>query len=77
MEDKLTISRYNFAPEYLRAEFDLKVLVGSADLQFQLWSKLGKISKDHEQIEVMWYAPTEEGEMTKVVPLDMSGLYQA
>jgi hypothetical protein len=44
----------------MRAQFDLKVLVSSADLQFQLWGTGGKISKDHEEIEVKWYAPTAE-----------------
>jgi hypothetical protein len=59
----------------MRAQFDLKVLVGSADLQFQLWGTGGKISKDHEEIEVKWYAPTEKGEMSTVIVKDISGMY--
>ena len=51
---KLTWSRYNFGKQYHRADFDLRLLVGPADLKFQLWSKNKQLSKDHEEIEVQW-----------------------
>lgn len=51
---------YNFGEKYLRAQFDVKVVLGAADLKFQLWSKGGRVcSKDHETIEVKWDPPVE------------------
>ena len=49
--------RYNLGPQYHRAEFDLKIIIGAADLKFQLWGKNGQLSKDHEEIEVLWDPP--------------------
>ena len=48
------MSRYNRGPQYHRAEFDVKIIIGAADLKFQLWGKNGQLSKDHEEIEVLW-----------------------
>ncbi|KIW12405.1 hypothetical protein PV08_09682 [Exophiala spinifera] len=49
---------YNFGPQYYRAEFDVKILVGSADLKFQIWGEGGRrLSKEHDEIEVSWSAP--------------------
>lgn len=48
---------YNFKPEYNRAEFDVKVLIGAADVKFELWGKNGKKSKDHTDISVRWEPP--------------------
>ncbi|EED18796.1 conserved hypothetical protein [Talaromyces stipitatus ATCC 10500] len=46
---------YNFKPAYLRATFDVKVVVGPADLKFQLWNKETHIrSREHEPIRVKW-----------------------
>jgi hypothetical protein len=52
---------YNFAPEYNRAEFDVKVLIGAADVRFQLWGKNGRKSKDHSEIAVKWEPPPQNG----------------
>ena len=57
----LTAFRYNFSPQYHRAEFDVKVIIGAADLKFQLWGRNGQMSKDHEDIEVMWNPASSEG----------------
>ncbi|KAH8694872.1 hypothetical protein BGW36DRAFT_299998 [Talaromyces proteolyticus] len=46
---------YNFKPAYWRATFDVKVMVGPADLKFQLWNKETRIrSRDHQPIRVKW-----------------------
>src|SRR5436190_17208288 len=53
---------YNTGERYLRARFDVKVILGSADLKFQLWSKGGRIiSRDHEVIAVKWDSATGAG----------------
>ena len=59
---------YNFAPEYNRAQFIVRVLVGHSDLKFQILSRDRKrVSRDHDQIQVQWDPPqkgvgVEEGE---------------
>ena len=51
---------YNRGEKYWRAKFDVKVVLGPADLKFQLWSKGGRImSRDHEVIAVKWDPPKE------------------
>ena len=45
---------YNMSRQFIRADFDLKILIGPADLKFQLWGRNRQISKDHEQIVVQW-----------------------
>lgn len=50
-------NRYNFAPQYQRAEFDVKVILGAADLKLQIWGKTGQMSRDHDEIEVQWNPP--------------------
>lgn len=47
---------YNLGPKYYRAEFELRVLVGPADLKFQMWGRNGRLSRDHEDIQVQWNA---------------------
>lgn len=47
-------NRYNVRRQYYRAEFDMKVLVGPADIRFEIWTKDGMMSKAHEEIEVIW-----------------------
>jgi hypothetical protein len=47
---------YNFGPLYYRAEFELRILIGPADLKFQMWGKTGQLSKAHEDIGVQWNA---------------------
>lgn len=46
--------RYNIGKRYYRADFDMKVIVGPADVRFEIWTKDGRISKAHEEIEVNW-----------------------
>jgi hypothetical protein len=51
---------YNLGDKYVRAKFDVKVILGAADLKFQLWSKGGRIiSRDHDVISVRWDPPRE------------------
>jgi hypothetical protein len=46
---------YHFGPTFWRTTFDVKVVVGPADLSFQLWSKDKRIrSNTHEPIAVKW-----------------------
>ncbi|KAJ5698126.1 hypothetical protein N7462_000131 [Penicillium macrosclerotiorum] len=46
---------YNTRPSFWRTKFDVKVVVGPADLSFQLWSKDQRIrSTKHEPISVKW-----------------------
>lgn len=48
---------YNRGDKYLRAKFNIKVILGAADLKFQLQTKDRKIlSNDHENIDVKWEA---------------------
>ena len=47
--------------KYTLAEFDIKVIVGPADLKFQLWSKDGRIfSNDHNEVEAHWDHPDSD-----------------
>ena len=56
---------YNRGERYIRVRFNVKVVLGSADLKFRLESR-GKqlLSKDHEAIHVKWdparEAPTDD-----------------
>src|SRR5436190_4922852 len=60
---------YNTGEMYLRAKFDVKVILGAADLKFQLWSKGGRIiSKDHDTISVKWDPPQEFVADTSAAP---------
>ncbi|KAJ5189910.1 hypothetical protein N7472_008924 [Penicillium cf. griseofulvum] len=46
---------YSMGPSFWRTTFDVKVVVGPADLSFQLWSKDKRIrSATHEPIAVKW-----------------------
>lgn len=49
---------YQRGEKYLRAKFDIKVILGAADLKFQLQSKTNNVlSKDHDAIQVKWEVP--------------------
>lgn len=51
---------FNMKPKFWRTTFDVKVVVGPADLSFQLWSKDQRIrSSNHEPIAVNWM-PAED-----------------
>lgn len=48
---------YNRGEKYLRVRFDVKVILGAADLKFALQTKDKKVlSNDHDPIEVKWEA---------------------
>ena len=51
---------YNRKEKYVRAKFNVKVILGAADLKFQLQTKDNTIiSKDHDEIQVRWELPKE------------------
>lgn len=52
---------YQRGEKYLRAKFDIKVILGAADLKFQLQSKTKDIlSKEHDEIQVKWELPRQD-----------------
>lgn len=44
---------YDIGKEYNRADFEVRVLVGTG-LRFEIWSKDGIRSREHDEIEVDW-----------------------
>jgi hypothetical protein len=44
---------YDFGKEYNRAEFEVRMIIGTG-LRFEIWSKDGIRSREHEEIEVQW-----------------------
>lgn len=46
---------YQRSDPYYQAEFDVQVLVGSADLKFRTLDKRGVLSQDHNAINVDWH----------------------
>jgi len=53
---------YNRGDHYVRARFNIKVILGAADIKFQLESKDRKvISNNHDTIEVKWEDATQSG----------------
>ena len=63
---------YNRGEKYWRFKFDIKAVVGAADLKFVLLTKEKKIiSDEHEAIGVVWQAVTEPTSDTakNMVPL--------
>ncbi|EXJ73469.1 uncharacterized protein A1O5_03230 [Cladophialophora psammophila CBS 110553] len=61
---------YNVGPEYLRAEFEMQVLIGPADLKFQTLSRDGVMSRDHESIDVEWVSSTKEASQPFIAELE-------
>lgn len=61
---------YSAGPQYLRAEFDMRVLIGPADLKFQTLSKDGIISRDHAAINVQWSPSSKDANQASVAELD-------
>ena len=66
---------YNFGEQYQRAEFVVKIIIGAADLKFQLLGKTGTISKEHEEIEVQWTAPASP-QVSSVRAEEVHGMYR-
>lgn len=55
---------YSTRPQYWRATFEIRVVVGAADLTFQLWSKGQRIrSSQTEPIKVQWMPVVGIGEV--------------
>ena len=51
---------YNRRAKYLRLKFDVKVILGAADLRFQLQTKDQQVlSNNHEAIQVKWEVPRQ------------------
>ena len=49
---------WNYREKYLRVQFDVNVIIGAADLQFQLQSRDKRVlSVGHSAIRVDWEAP--------------------
>ena len=67
---------YNMGPEYYRAEFDMKVIIGAADLKFEMLGKDGVVSKPHNEVEVQWVNATKQMEVQEVVEEVFGGLYK-
>lgn len=63
---------YNAGPQYLRTEFDMQVLIGPADLKFQILSKDGIISRDHAAINVEWSSSSKDASQPTIAELDES-----
>jgi hypothetical protein len=51
-------------------------MLASADMKFQLWGKGERLSKDHEDIGVVWYTPTENVDIAKIIVQDTSEMYR-
>jgi hypothetical protein len=67
---------YNFGPEYYRAEFDMKVIIGAADLKFEMLGKDGVVSRPHSEVQVQWAAATREARPEEREEI-FAGLYKA
>jgi hypothetical protein len=63
-------------PLYHRAEFEVRVIIGSTDLKFQLWGKNRQLSKNHEQIEVQWVATGAPDSPSMEITRDIFGLWK-
>lgn len=46
---------YHKSDPYYQAEFDVQVLIGSADLKFRTLDKRGVLSQEHSAIDVDWH----------------------
>lgn len=68
--------RYSRGAQYYRAEFDVRILIGPADMRFQILSNDKVVSKDHEEIEVVWDAPDRRETDDKIVVEEVFGIYQ-
>ena len=63
---------YNRGEKYLRANFDIKVILGAADLKFQLVTKNERVfSEKHDPIEVKWEPPREVNDRDKIYQEDL------
>jgi hypothetical protein len=68
---------YNAGPQYFRAEFDMQVLIGPADLKFQTLSKDGIISGGHAAIDVEWSSSSKDASQPNIAELDGNQAFDA
>ena len=54
---------WNSKEKHSLAEFVLKVIPGSADIKFQLWSNQKIISKDHQNLKIVWNNTPQEDQL--------------
>lgn len=65
---------YNRGEKYFRVTFNVKVILGAADLKFQIASKNGMVmSREHEAIQVKWEPPKE---VISTDQANMDGMYK-
>lgn len=51
---------YNRGEKFIRLKFNIKVILGAADLRFQMLSRAGQIlSGEHDPIQVKWETPSK------------------
>lgn len=72
----LILGRYNLGSKYFRADFDVRILIGSADMRFQILANGQVVSREHEEIEVVWDPPERRGTDDKIVVQELFGIYQ-
>lgn len=63
---------YNRGPKYSRADFDVQVIVGAADLKFQTLDRNGVLSQSHDTIAVEWVATPREACQPQIAELEGS-----
>ena len=68
---------YNRGPEYYRAEFDMRVIIGAADLKFEMLGKDGVVSKPHSEVQVQWATATKDPKSQQAVEETSGELYKA
>lgn len=56
---------YSGGHQYRKAEFDVQVLIGPADLKFQTLGNDGVLSQSHDNIEVEWFSPSDTKTMRR------------
>ena len=66
---------YNLGPVYYRAEFDMRVIVGAADLKFEMLGMDGVVSKPHNEVEVQWTNAVKQKEVQETVEEVFGGVY--
>ena len=50
---------YSLGREYNRAEFEVRMLIGTG-LRFEIWSKDGIRSREHDEIQIDWQAVDDQ-----------------
>jgi hypothetical protein len=69
---------YNKGPEYYRVDLDMRVIIGAADLKFEMLGKDGVVSKPHSEIQVQWASTTtKETKPQQALEETSGGLYKA